>query len=309
MTLSRDQGMVQQLIPGLIGPADVDWGRVLRSRYLIDQTFRYRYPAPIAQLRQRLVIEPPHHHGRQWGRRSRFRTSAPGAVISRSCDGFGNTVIEVEAQEAGPELEFEARIEVEREHDETPVPEDVRWLQDARLLRCERLTAAGDRVHAAATAIARERLSGLQLAERVTRWTHHSMRYESGVTSICTSAEEALGLGRGVCQDYAHVMLALCRTLGLAARYVSGHLLGEGGTHAWVEVVLPATDGFTTARPEAAEVHAFDPTHGRPAGPRYVTVAVGADYWDVAPTSGTYHGEPGELSARKRVDIVGLAYG
>ena len=309
MSKSRDQPRVQQLIPGLVGPADVDWTRVLRSRYLIDQTFRYRYPTPIARLRQRLVIEPPHRHGGQWGRRSRFRTSAPGAVVSRRLDDFGNTVIEVQAEEAGPNLEFEARIEVERDHEPGSVQEDPCWLRDPRLRCCQGLTAAGVRVHAAATAIARERLSGLQLAERVNGWTHESLRYQSGITSVGTSAEDALRLGCGVCQDYTHVMVAVCRTLGLAARYVSGHLLGEGGTHAWVEVLLPAADGLTTDGPAAAEVHAFDPTHGRPAGTRYVTVAVGADYSDVAPTSGTYLGEPGELSTRKRVDIVELVYG
>ena len=58
------------------------------------------------------------------------------------------------------------------------------------------------------------------------------------MTSIATTAAEALAGGRGVCQDTAHVMIALCRAAGLPARYVSGHLLGEGGTHAWVEVIV-----------------------------------------------------------------------
>ena len=61
-----------------------------------------------------------------------------------------------------------------------------------------------------------------------------------GVTSVRTTAAQALAGGRGVCQDFAHVMLALCHIVGLPARYVSGHLLGQGGTHAWVEVVVPS---------------------------------------------------------------------
>lgn len=301
--MNRDQRMVQQLIPGLFEPRDFDWTRVARSRYLIDQTFRYRYRASIAHLRQRLVIEPPARHGAQRRRRSHIRTSAPEAVLWRRRDHFGNTVIEVEAEQAGPVLDFEARIEVEWQREDTPVMVDGRQLRDPRLLHTGGLTAAGELVRAGVAQIAGEGLSGLPLAERVNAWTWSHLRYRSGVTTVTTTAEEALRAGAGVCQDYAHVMLALCRALGLPARYVSGHLLGEGGTHAWVEVLLPASGGSP-----GAEAHAFDPTHGRPALTGYVTVAVGADYRDVAPTSGTYRGGPGELDASKRVDIVGFAY-
>jgi transglutaminase-like putative cysteine protease len=96
-------------------------------------------------------------------------------------------------------------------------------------------------------------------------------------------------------------MLSLCRLIGLPARYVSGHLLGEGGTHAWVEVLAPDGGGGAVAC-------GFDPTHGRRTGVRYVTVAFGRDYRDVAPTSGTYVGGAGRLTARKRVDIIGVEY-
>ena len=67
---------------------------------------------------------------------------------------------------------------------------------------------------------------------------HEAISYAHGVTSVATTAAEALAGGQGVCQDSAHVMIALCRAIGLPARYVSGHLLGEGGTHAWVEVIV-----------------------------------------------------------------------
>lgn len=99
-------------------------------------------------------------------------------------------------------------------------------------------------------------------------------------------------------------MLALCRLCGIPARYVSGHLLGEGGTHAWVDVVLPAA-----GRPQQAIAVAFDPTHGREAGLSYVTVAVGRDYRDVAPTSGTYHASyKGRLSSQRRVGLTVAEY-
>jgi transglutaminase-like putative cysteine protease len=128
------------------------------------------------------------------------------------------------------------------------------------------------------------------------------MTYRAGVTGVRTTAAEALALGVGVCQDYAHLMLAICRACGLPSRYVSGHLLGQGGTHAWVEVVLPTRDGTGDAI-----AWAFDPTHASRGGLGYVTIAVGGDYSDVAPTSGTYLSPArGRLVTSKRVTLIEL---
>jgi transglutaminase-like putative cysteine protease len=138
------------------------------------------------------------------------------------------------------------------------------------------------------------------MAERFCDLAFHTLRYEWGITNVRTTAVEAVAAGRGVCQDYAHVMLALCRAAGLSARYVSGHLIGEGGSHAWVEVVVP-----DPCRPGQAQAVAFDPTHNRRAGWGYMTVAVGRDYADVAPTSGRYDGPcGGRLSSVKRLGVV-----
>jgi transglutaminase-like putative cysteine protease len=93
-------------------------------------------------------------------------------------------------------------------------------------------------------------------------------------------------------------MIALCRLLGIPARYVSGHLVGEGGTHAWVELLAPVGG-------QAFEIIAWDPTHDRPTDLRYLTVAVGRDYRDVAPVSGTYSGtSAGWLSAARCVSAT-----
>jgi transglutaminase-like putative cysteine protease len=129
---------------------------------------------------------------------------------------------------------------------------------------------------------------------------HGAIAYEYGVTSIHTTAAEALAGGRGVCQDSAHIMLALCHLLGLPARYVSGHLIGQGGTHAWVEV-LARRDDRAIALP-------FDPCNGVPASARYLTVATGRDYSDVAPTSGTYLGPAGgHLTTERRLAVLAAA--
>ena len=119
------------------------------------------------------------------------------------------------------------------------------------------------------------------------------MTYSPGATSVITTAAEALAAGRGVCQDYAHVMLALCRVLNLPARYVSGHLLGQGGTHAWVEVIVP--------RGDHAEAVALDPCNRCRTDGGYLTIATGRDYCDVAPTSGRYFGISSSASRRSAV--------
>ena len=152
-------------------------------------------------------------------------------------------------------------------------------LTDPRLLRPTRLTAADAAIRRLAATMAGQ--DRLETADRFCAYVHEAISYAHGVTSVATTAAEALAGGRGVCQDAAHVMIALCRAIGLPARYVSGHLLGEGGTHAWVEVIVADAD--------AARAVALDPCNGCRVGVNYLTVAIGRDYTDVAPTSGTYH--------------------
>jgi transglutaminase-like putative cysteine protease len=121
-----------------------------------------------------------------------------------------------------------------------------------------------------------------ELVASINGFVFETMTYRKDVTSVSTTAAQAFGLRAGVCQDYAHVVIALARACGLAARYVSGHLLGEGGTHAWIEIILPSEDG------EGAVAWPFDPTHNRRESLDYIAVAIGRDYSDVAPTSGTF---------------------
>jgi transglutaminase-like putative cysteine protease len=198
-------------------------------------------------------------------------------------------------------IEFQAEVVVERRRPEPNRLADG-WLADGYLLEPSRLTVADDRIREAAMRLAESGEWGLELADRINDWVYQAMTYRHGITGVRTTAAQALTLGAGVCQDYAHIMLALCRVCGLPARYVSGHLLGQGGTHAWVEVVLPTRDGTGDAI-----AWTFDPTHAGRGGLGYVTIAVGGDYSDVAPTSGTYHsGVAGRLTTSKRVTLTNL---
>jgi transglutaminase-like putative cysteine protease len=280
----------------------VDWSRVVRATYLIRQAYRYDYPGPIEGLDHRLVIIPPERYGDQ-RRILHHLATTPQGEIEATPDGFGNTVLELRFRRIERAIEFQAWIEVEREAT-GPQLVPSSWLEDPRLLEPSRLTEPDEALTAVARMLAESGRSGLALATLVNDWLFANMSYQAGVTGVGTTAAQALALGSGVCQDYAHVMIAVCRLLGMPARYVSGHLLGEGGTHAWVEVLLPNGDGS-----EGASAWAFDPTHGHMTRLSYVTVAVGRDYYDVAPTSGTYSwGPSGRLTSHKRVDLTRLDY-
>ena len=282
----------------MIDPASVDWAHARRASYQLKQTFRYEYPQPVVNLNHRLVVVPPERFG---GQRRLFHNVSvvlDGAHVENRSDRFGNVVYDVFAPRVPEVVEFIAEVGVEREA-ATPNRLADGWLADGYLLEPSRLTEADDTIMRAADDLTEQAEWGLALADRINDWVYQSMTYRHGVTGVRTAAAEALALGAGVCQDYAHVMLAMCRACGLPSRYVSGHLVGQGGTHAWVEVVLPTEDGTGDA-----VAHAFDPTHASRGGLGYVTVAVGADYSDVAPTSGTFSGLGGTLTATKRVTLT-----
>ena len=281
----------------------VEWSRVARAAYLIQQAYRYDYPGAISDLDHRLVIVPPDRFGDQRRMLHRLTVSQEGEVET-TADGFGNTVVELRFPRVDRSIEFRAWIAVERSAGGRPHRVPAQRLRDRRLLEPTQLTQPDERLAAAADRLAAGGEVGLPLARSVNAWVFEALSYVPGVTGVGTTAAQALALGRGVCQDYAHVMITLCRLLGLPARYVSGHLLGEGGTHAWVEVLLPDPDGSGDGA-----AWPFDPTNGREAGLDYVTVAVGRDYRDVAPTSGAYLGGPaGRLTSRKRVEVTRLEY-
>lgn len=281
-----------------IDPSTVDWGAARRAAYRLRQTFRYEYGEPVTDLHHRLVVIPPARFGDQ--RRVYHDLLVELEDVRRSDreDRFGNVVVEVFAHEVPRAIEFVADVSVERSAFEPNVLPGG-WPAEDWLLEPTLLTAADERIRSAAEDIAATAEWGLPLADRINDWVYGSLTYRYGVTGIKTTAAQALALGSGVCQDYAHVMLAACRACGLPSRYVSGHMLGQGGTHAWVEVVLPVEGS------NDAVAWAFDPTHASRVGLGYLTIAVGRDYADVAPTSGTYRsGGKGRLTTSKRVVLT-----
>lgn len=141
-----------------------------------------------------------------------------------------------------------------------------------------KLTVAGPAIKALHETLPATFASPWKRCELVIETIAENFYYETGCTSVSTSAEEALELGKGVCQDYAHILLALLRMDKIAARYTSGAVRGEGASHAWVEVY---ENGYWKG---------YDPTRGREADETYLTLAVGRDASSYPLFSGSYFG-------------------
>jgi transglutaminase-like putative cysteine protease len=280
--------------------SSVDLDNSERVTYLLEQYFRYDYAVPVQRLRHRLVVVPPRQHGDQYLRAHALEVGGTVARRVTRCDARGNTVVRVQAEHVESSVEFRIQAILERIQSEGPLRLPAEALTDPRLLRATRLTAADGRLREWANELMKPADTPRDRADRLCRAVHDAMTYEYGVSSLTTTAAEALAGGRGVCQDFAHILLALCHLVGLPARYVSGHLLGQGGTHAWVEAIVPEGH-HAVAVP-------FDPCSGTNVSARYLTVATGRDYSDVPPTSGTYIGPvAGSLTTSRRVALLHAA--
>ena len=127
-----------------------------------------------------------------------------------------------------------------------------------------------------------------------------AVMYQSGATTVITTASEALALGAGVCQDHAHLFIACCHTAGIPARYVSGYLdsghVDHGASHAWVDVWVEEVDysGWVS----------IDVTHACLQDAGYCRLAVGRDYESAAPVRGMRRGGSDESMA-VQVDVSG----
>jgi transglutaminase-like putative cysteine protease len=206
---------------------------------------------------------------------------------------MGNEVWEFRHERVDHRLRFEVRLCVETESGPACVPADPGESPgDRRFLSQTRLVDDSPALRAAARNLWRAGRDGWEQVTAVGRWVYERMAYRPGVTGIETTAAAALELGQGVCQDYAHVMLALCRSLAIPARYVSGFIPGEGYMHAWVEALVPHP-----GRSEPCWT-GYDPTHCRAADAEYLAVASGRDFADVSPVTGAFYGDrPGRLTS------------
>ena len=278
-----------------LGSVDLD---AVGVRYVLHQRFRYDYDGPAYDLRQRLVALPRARHGSLHRRAHGWAVSVPGARTRGRADRLGNLVVTVELPVVPGSVEFTVAAEVERDGPAVDARLPAAALRDPWHLLPTRLTAADAALSAVAAELRSETVDDVDFADAACARVRAGLAYTFDATSVQTTAAEAWATGRGVCQDSAHVLLAVCRAAGVPARYVSGHLLGQrGGSHAWVEVLVP--DGV------GARALGVDPSNGCRAGSRHLPVAVGRDYADVAPTSGHYSGRArGRLTCTKHAGVT-----
>ena len=224
-----------------------------------------------------------------------WRLSAPGK-LTPSRDAFGNDMHTLVLHQAHDEIHLLAEGEV----DTTP-------LVDGRLDETSHavpvlcfasatpLTGRSDAIDALAADAGVGTPAGLlalaaSICERVD--------YASGITAVTSTAAQAMALGRGVCQDHAHLMLAVCRARGVPARYVSGYIdpgdVPHAASHAWVDVWV-----------DGAGWVSIDVTHACFASGNYCRLAVGRDYESAAPVRGMRSGGASEaLHVSVSVDTV-----
>ena len=247
----------------------------------------HRYPSSACRSRNEVRLQPREGGGQ---RLVRFDLEvSPSAEIETERDYFDNTVWLVSVEAEHSELTITAHSLVEaggRAEGEMSAP--PAW--DAAELACHpalEFALPSPRVPRLPQIRALIGELGLptdpaSAVVEANRRLRELLVYRPGSTGVATALGEVLSLRSGVCQDFAHVLVAIARGLGWPARYVSGYLVPDEGaarveSHAWVEVC--GRDG---------EWRGYDPTHGCPAGPEHIVVAVGRDYGDAAPIRGTF---------------------
>jgi transglutaminase-like putative cysteine protease len=233
---------------------------------------------------------------------------APDAGLHSYVDYWGSLVHVFDIQRPHRDLTVTGRSVVETSPPGSPPPYAPGWIEaapdaertweelhDQRLrdtfaefLFPTRYVPPDPRIHSVAADL-RSGHSPLDAAVEALGWVGDELTYVPGTTGVHTSAIEAWDGGAGVCQDFAHLTLAVLRSMGLPSRYCSGYVHPEhdadlgatvhGEGHAWIEVWT-------------GDWHPFDPTEGKPTSEHHVLVARGRDYADVAPLKGIFHGGP-----------------
>ena len=258
--------------------------------YEIVHRTEYAYAAPVRESFNELRLQPLSNEHQTI--QSFLLKVLPATRLRHYHDFYSNCVHHFEIAEPHGSLLIESRLEVAT-HPKNRLPLDARpalfsELKDAlKVDRCYDFIQASRYVDVSPETwrLAVDATNGekdvWQTALRLMQFVHKHLAYESNATTVHTHMREVLAQRRGVCQDFAHVMLGLCRSLRIPALYVSGYLATEraSATHAWTEVYVPGV-GWAP----------LDPTHQRLPDQNYVKIGVGRDYADVPPVSGTYKG-------------------
>ncbi|VVE33991.1 transglutaminase [Pandoraea iniqua] len=261
-------------------------------RLTIRHETTYRYDTPVRYTIQQLRLTPP---SSEVQRVVHWRLNAPGKLTAAR-DAYGNDMHTLVLHQPHSEIHLLAEGEIET----TPLV-DGRLGETAHTVPVlsfaspTPLTARSEAIDAMAAD------TGLTTPDELLALAGiicNNVEYESGITAVTSTAAQALALGRGVCQDHAHLMLAICRARGVPARYVSGYIdpgdVPHAASHAWVDVWV-----------DGAGWVSIDVTHACFASGNYCRLAVGRDYESAAPVRGMRSGGATEaLHVSVKVDAA-----
>jgi transglutaminase-like putative cysteine protease len=243
---------------------------------------RYRYERPVKYSVQSLHLTPRRDLSQ---RALAWNIVAPGRRLEQ-IDAYGNIshLLTIEA----PHREIRIVVHGVVETADADARLDDGPLSPLAYLAPTQLTLPNEDLKAFAQGALAQVTEPRQRAQALAEAVYDAVRYRSGTSDVQDSAAVAFKSGEGVCQDQAHVFIALARAVGMPARYVSGYLYtgdaNDAASHAWVDVWLGAEIGWQS----------MDVTHKRPAVRTYCRLAVGRDYLDAAPVRGMRQGGGGE---------------
>jgi len=267
---------------------------------------RFDYSADVVEGVMEVRLGPLSDATQRW---DRFQLSVtPSGSVRQFVDGFGNRTHLVTVGRPHRTLEVTTRSELSTTLDDPLAPpakpprplspsEQIDYLSPSPLV-----PALGEFSDILATQGWGEDEPTFERVRTLSMIVHDTFTYQRDVTSVTTTVDEVLRLRTGVCQDFAHVLIGLCRAAGVPARYVSGYTVadlpesGDGrreqASHAWVEAYT-ATHGW----------RGLDATNDVVVGDAHVKIAIGRDYADVSPTRGSFRG-----NAEQRLGVTVEAY-
>jgi transglutaminase-like putative cysteine protease len=265
----------------------------------IEHKTIFTYNKPVRESVGELRLRPRDEAG-QTCLSFRVQTD-PATSIDPLVDRFGNTIHCYSILPPHNRLVVAAASLVETSSASVIAAPPLSPLQRHDFLSPSQYVPCSDELLSFAQAHAPHNGSTDQLAFALSHAIFTTCIYEPGSTDISTAADAVLAGRRGVCQDFAHLLIALCRCLGLPTRYVSGYLHDAAvrpdavaASHAWAEIFLEGHGWL-----------GLDPTHDCAVGSDYVRVALGRDYADAAPARGVYFGDAEDtLEVRVRVRTI-----
>jgi transglutaminase-like putative cysteine protease len=265
------------------------------AKFKIQHITKYTYEVPVRDSANQIMLYPITDEYQEIIFHNIQVTGNP--QIEMHADSFENKIGTFTHSQPHKELIIDSRLEVVTRgkilpDDSRPAPEQWQFLESIKyqvpyidFLRLEPFQELAQ-IQKLIDDIRLKNLTPLVAAKEFCLYVYENFLYKKGITTVETTIDEIWKIKSGVCQDFAHILLALLRLLGVPARYVSGYICpnkngmrGEGATHAWVEAYIPFYGWL-----------GLDPTNNCIANENHVRLAVGKNFTDCSPVKGTYRG-------------------